>query len=143
MIFDYRNKNDLKEINIHDSDFTGYNYDYSNRTIVLTCNNRFTGKCLHFQFMNVIYSSLQSCSFWGGGNAVLWLNVNERDVGLDSLYELQRKNKEEYALSDLDQGIEYIIVEVTINSGDKLLIVSQWIEFQEKAIMQTGNGTLP
>ena len=134
MTFDYRNKYDLEKVNIHDGDFTGYSYSYSAKSILLTCVNRFTGKRIHLKFMNVIYSWLQSCSFWCGGNSILWLKIKENDAGLDSLYELQNKNKEEFALSDLDQGIEYVVIEITINSGDKLLIASQWVELEEIAV---------
>lgn len=134
MKIDYTSIHQLKNVYIHDSEFTGYEYDYTNRRISFACRNIFSKKKLVFQFNNVIYSTLQSCTFWGGGNSILWLNVLDEDAGLNALYELQRKNQDNFALSDLDQGIEYIITEITINSGDKLLIVSQWIEFIETAL---------
>ena len=134
MNIDHRNKCDLKEIYIHDSDFAGYSYDYDARSIALTCDNRFTGKRLHFQFQNVVYSSLQSCGFWGGGNSILWLNVLEETPALSALYELQKQNSGQFFDSYLDRGIDYVIAEFTMNSGAKLLIVFESLVYTEEVL---------
>lgn len=137
MIFDCRNKYDLEKIDIHDSDFAGYSYDYSNRSISLTCDNRFTGKKLHLQFLNVVYCSLQSCSFWHGGNSILWLSVCEDNSALSALYELQKQNSSSFYNSYLDREIDYVISELTINSGDKLQIVFEKLKFTEEDLSVT------
>ena len=126
----YETRNLLNSIRIHDSEFVGYSYDYDKRMIFFACRNLLENKVMNFSFHNVILHHLQSCSFWHGGNAILWVNNCDWDNYRDELMEQAVKYKNSY----LDQGIQYLAVEFIINSGDSVLIVCERMVYTENEL---------
>ena len=123
------NKKDIEKINVHDSVFSGYVYDYDNKQIRFSCSNNYPlNQCFNFCFYNVIFVEVQGCSFWHGGNNILGIFIEETSAQLDQLYQLQKAKKDLYAGSYLDKGITYITVEIQLNSGDTILIICEKIE---------------
>ena len=124
----------LEQIDIHDSEFSGYSYDYENRQIIMRCKNIYASKCLEFIFENVVVSHLQSCVFWGSGYNILWMTVSENHKYLDELNQRQAKNSDNDYGSYLDKGNRYLAIEFTINSGDTLLIICEKVIYKEEII---------
>lgn len=133
--YNYRNMRSLNSVYVHDSEFTGFSHYYDHRTVELSCTNAYIRKKQTFIFENVIVLHMQSCSFWNGGNSIAWMTVSDRTEYLDRLIEIQSNNSQKYEGSYLDQGIRYIAVEFTINSGDTLLIVCQKIHYTEMELV--------
>lgn len=132
MIIDCKNKESIKDLYIHDSIFDGYCYNYSKRQISLSCENSFLKKRFDFIFNNVIFSSMQSCSFWHGGNSILDIYLEENTAQMNQLLEIQNSNQDLYEDSYIDKGINYLSVGIKINSGDMLFIICEKIEFLEE-----------
>ena len=135
MEFKFENRYLLDNINIHDSEFSGYSYDYEKRKAFFSCRNSFMKKAQTFSFQNVILVHLQSCSFWHGGNAIAWMEISDRNEHLDVLLKYQQSNSEKFKDSFLDQGIPYFVVEFVINSGDSLIIVCESVIYEEKELI--------
>ena len=131
MRISYENRNIIEQMQIHDSEFTGFAYDYERRQITMSCNNVFLKRSYVLVFENVVLTHLQSCSFWHGGNSIMWINVIEDNEHLCDLYHIQNSNPELYCGSQLDKGINYITMELTINSGDTLLISCESLNYLE------------
>lgn len=74
----WNNREQINQLYIHDSEFTGYQYDYDKHQIQLTCENYYLKKTFHFVFHNVVYHNMQSCSFWGSGNSILCVYLGDR-----------------------------------------------------------------
>lgn len=127
----YENRNIIEQMQIHDSEFNGFAYDYEHRQITMSCNNIFLKRSYILVFENVVLMHLQSCSFWHGGNSIMWINVIEDNEHLCDLYHIQNSNPELYCGSQLDKGINYITMELTINSGDTLLISCESLNYLE------------
>ena len=64
MIIYNENKSIIDELYIHDSIFTGFNYDYINRKVYFVCENPYLNMKFDFKFHNVLLLNMQSCSFW-------------------------------------------------------------------------------
>ena len=121
------NKKDLDKICVHDGIFTGFEYDYEKRQIRFTLDLTLK-QPINFCLLNVIWLEIQSCSFWHGGMNVMWISIEEKSPQLDQLLLLQEQKKELYAGSYLDKGIEYMTVEIQLNSGDTILAVCEKLE---------------
>ena len=130
----FENKNQLNNIHIHDSEFAGYCYDYDKRQVCFSCNNIFDKKVVSFVFENVVLLHLQSCSFWHGGNSILWMSVLDKNEYLEELISQQLANAEKFKSSYLDRGIQYVALEFTIHSGDTLLIICESISYSESSL---------
>ena len=131
----YETRHLLDTIHIHDSEFAGYTYDYDRRRVLLSCKNVFAQTRITLALENVILLHLQSCSFWHGGNSILWMTVRDGNDFLDALIRQQHCNAETYRDSYLDQGIRYLTIEFTINSGDTLLIACERVVCSETALL--------
>ena len=123
------NKERIEDIYLHDSVYSGYTYDYSRRQIHLSCRNSWTKKQHDFLFENVIYCSMQSCSFWHGGNSMMGISLDEQPIQMAELISIQNEHKDLYKNSFLDRGITYIALRIEINSGDTLLIICECIDY--------------
>lgn len=134
MIIYNENKSIIDELYIHDSIFTGFNYDYINRKVYFVCENPYLNKKFDFKFYNVLLLDMQSCSFWHGGNRILDIFIEESTPQMNELFEIQKQYKELYEGSYLDRKILYLQVKFQINSGDVLLIICEYIEFEEQNI---------
>ena len=134
MRFDFRNKEKVDDLYIHDSDFEGYCYDYDERKITLSCRNLFLKKIFHFTFDNVIYCGLQSCTFWHGGNSIYAVHLEDDLPEMERLMEIQNARPELHASSRINDGTQYIPVKFIINSGDTLLIICESMECEEEKL---------
>ncbi len=132
MIYNYNNKEEFDKIYLHDSIFEGFNYNYDDREISFLCKHYYVNKIYNFRFHNVIYSKLQSCFFWGGGNCVYDIYCTETPDEFKKLIHDVQTNKHIYfEHSYLDRGINYVTIEIMINSGDSLIIICESVEVLE------------
>ncbi len=131
MIICNENKSIIDSLYIHDSVFTGFDYDYTNRKIHFKCENSYY-KRFDFKFHNVILCDMQSCSFWHGGNAILDMFIEDTTPQMDELLKIQKEHQELYEDSYLDRGILYLQIKFQMNSGDVLLVICEYLEFDEE-----------
>ena len=61
--FNFDNKEKVKDLYIHDSEYVGFSYDYDQRKVFLSCDNAYLKKIFHLKFNNVILCNMQSCEF--------------------------------------------------------------------------------
>lgn len=134
MEIDFHNKHIIDEIRIHDSEFTGYVFDYNKRNVTFSCQNIFTRKRLLFEFQNVIIIHSQSCNFWNGGSSIMWMDLIDENEYYHQMISLQSQNAIRFRGSQLDKHIPYISVQFTINSGDTLLITCERIICNSESI---------
>lgn len=136
MIFNHHNKKDFNKLYIHDSIYTGYNYDFDKKEINLTCNNHYLKKIFTFNFCNVIYSKLQSFGFWGSNGFYIFdVELEENNEELKQIIiNTQNSKPDWFKNSKLDSNINYITIEFTINTGDKLLIICESVEVSESEL---------
>ncbi len=132
MKFDFKNKDKIENLYIHDSIFNGFYYDYEKRQIKFSCKNYFLQKMFYFVFNNVILCNIQSCSFWHGGNNILEIYLKSDNLQMEQLMKTQNSNQELYSGSYLDKGIIYFSVEMQMNSGDTILIICEAIDVLEE-----------
>lgn len=131
----YRNKQLIDNLNIHDSLFDGFNYNYSEHQISISCTNNYLNKIFSFKFCNVIYCKMQSCLFWGPGYNIYDIyNTKFPEEFIKQIDETKNKKPEWYSKSAVGNEIEYIAVEFAINSGDTLLIICESIDLTEVKI---------
>ena len=131
MYIDFFNKEFFDSINLHDSIFSGFTFQYEGRQVTLECVN-FYEKIKHrFSFLNVIFLEMQGCSFWNGGERVYGQSTLEKCEQLEKLLNVQQQNKELYSNSLLTKGIQYIPLEIELVSGDALLIICEKISYEE------------
>lgn len=131
MVIVFENKHLIDNIQIHDCEFVGYSYDYIKRQVSISCRNIFEKRITDLIFENVIFLQLQSCSFWHGGNAIMWMDTCDWGEHLVNL----SKQADGCTDSYLSQGIQYFAIELTINSGDTLLIVCERLIHLESPLM--------
>lgn len=131
MLINHYNQNETDNINIHDSIFAGYCYIYEKRCITMRCKNYFTGKCLCFYFCNVIISELQSCSFWNGGNRIMWVEAVDPTASIQRIKDESKIDSVLLSDSLLNKGIAYIAIRFTVNSGDTFLVVCESVDVIE------------
>lgn len=137
MLYNYNNKNEFDKIYLHDAIFEGYNYDYDKREISFSCKYYEVNKIYNFNFHNVIYSKLQSCSFWHGGNSVYDIYCTETpDEFTNLIHDVQTNEPVNFEYSFLDRGINYITIKIMINSGDALLIICESVEVSESELSE-------
>lgn len=134
MRISYENIHQLTDIHVHDCLFSGYVYDYENRSVQFTCVDSYEKKAKTFCFQNVVLVQLQSCSFWHGGSNILWMNYDEEHPLLHQLECMQMEKQELFEGSFMDRGIRYLPIEFTINSGDVLVIISESVDYEEKPL---------
>lgn len=134
MRFTFSNKEQLDKQYIHDSEFEGYNYDYDKRQISFSCIDGFGIKKIYLTFNNVIYSEMQSCQFWDGANSIYAMWSEEKSKRMLELLSVLNENKERYDMNCLTEGINYIEVALQLNSGDKLFIICESVDWTEDII---------
>ena len=126
------NKEELNKINIHDSFYDGFQYDYENRFIKLCCENYYLKKTFTFIFHNVILFEMQSCLLWGGGNAIMYIALSDYAPIVKRYQELRSSEKEAIKFSCLNKNVSYMPIEIQINSGDMLYFLCECVDFFEK-----------
>ena len=71
---------------------------------------------------------MQSCSLWGGGNAIYCLSNEDDSFLLTQLHQLKSNNQSMLDKSKLDKEIDYLCISVCLNSGDELQIMCESVE---------------
>ncbi len=134
MRIDYRNKEEIDKLYLHDSEFEGFCYDYEKRQITLSCDNYFKEfrKRTVFTFHNVIFYSIQSCEFWGKCFRIYEIYLQDDSTEMDQL--LKSKLAGDYKHSYLDKGVEYLPIEIGIISGDILVIICESVDVHEEEL---------
>ena len=133
MWFDAKNRTEVDELYIHDSIFVGFSYDYDKRVIYLNCDNYYNlKKQFKFEFHNVIWCGMQSCLFWGGGNSIMDIHLEEPCAKMEELY---RISDEMRPPSYMDRSISYLPVGFLLNSGDTLLIICEAMKMTENDLV--------
>ena len=134
MKYNFENKNDLNDFYMHDSYFTGFSYDYENRQICFFCDNPYINKKFCFLFHNVILCNMQSCSFWGDGDRILYVCLEEPSPMLNDLIEVQNGGKNLSAGSYLNKSIFFLPIVFQLNSGDVLHIICESVDIEERPL---------
>lgn len=127
----WKNRKIMDEFRIHDSEFSGLNYDYDKRIIEMICNNYCLEKTVSIKYNNVIFFEVQSCCFWSEGNNIRGIYIEEHSDKLQELKKIQDINGEEYQTSYLNREIMYMQVTIELNSGDEIHIICQSIDWNE------------
>ena len=134
MNINFQNVHLSKNFYIHDSIFLGYHYDYDKRTIQLTLLNELNNIVQRIVLNNVILSQIQSCSFWGDGNAIYYLRCYAEHPFFDQLNHIKTDNIRNIDGSRLDMGITYIVFELQVNSGDSMCVVCESVDYEEETV---------
>ena len=132
MLIDFHNTHLSKIFYEHDCTFSGFTYDYENRTVQFCMNNCFNRIEQSFKLNNVVLFKLQSCSFWHGGNAVYDICCYQEHLFLRELEAIREENRDNIPGSFLDSETEFIVFELQINSGDILLAICESVEYDKK-----------
>ena len=112
------------EIEIHDFEFTGFNYNYQSNMISMQCDNIFSHQRYKLQFLNVYYLEGQACCFWGGGNSIMSMYEVDISPYISKLIDIQEKQNE------ISAGIAYDMLKGYgwyLNSGDEFVILCEEI----------------
>ena len=129
MKINYINKNEIDNLYLHDSIFYGYQYNYDERIITFSCENKLLNKKFNFTFNNVIFCSMQSCLFWGGGDSIFDICIKENEIEKEQLIKIQNSNKAYHDFSRLSKKGTFFTVELQINSGDTLTIICEDLDY--------------
>jgi len=130
---DYKNKNTIRErIYAHDGIFTGFNYEYENNLIYFEIQRNFYGKNFKLLFNNVFGFEMQSCDFWSNSPHVFDLELGDSYGNKMTKMLLERHESEKKSCSRLTKYDEAVEIIITLTSGDKLTLVCEYIEYEEK-----------
>ena len=134
MKFNWKNRNEIDDIYIHDSIFKGYFYDYEKREIELYCEYIYSEEEIDeikFVFHNVIMNQLQSCCLWGTGIHVLVVYYDENNILLEEAKQQVEEAKRKWGRVTFidDEKMEYLPIVFEMNSGDILMIVCEEFEY--------------
>lgn len=132
MTINSSNTQAIDDFYFHDAVFDGFNYDYARRAMKLELDHKWAKKHYSLIFRNVVAFNMQSCAFWGMGNAIYHMCIDTSPIYFDQLIDSQRANSDRYRFSFLDQGISYISLEITLNSGDVFRITCEELEITER-----------
>ena len=128
MIIDYSNRNLLHSFCFSDSIFEGFIYNYGKDILSFSCINPYEHRQFHISFYQVTLLNMQSCNFWGAGNAIYDISYTDDSSMLTQLQILRSENHRNIDKSKLDIESDYLSISVSLNSGDELLIVCKYID---------------
>lgn len=134
MNINYQNVHLSKSFYMHDSVFSGYNYDYEKQEIRLSLLNKNESVMQHFVLTNVVLSQFQDCAFWGGGNAVYYICCYAEHPFFEQLHQIKAENIRNVEGSRLDEGTRYIVFELQVNSGYIMHAICESVYYEEIAI---------
>jgi len=129
MIIDWTNTHLSKEIYTHDSIFSGFHYDYDNRTVLFRLVRWQEGITQCFRLNNVILFNMQSCDFWHGGDRIYDTCCYSEHPFFQQLATVQRENANNFSGSYLDTDTKYIVFALQIVSGDEFLAICENVEY--------------
>lgn len=131
----YQNKNVIEEnISIHDALFEGFTYNYDNKCIHLCVNEYHNGIKFNMNFVNVYGMEMFSYDAWGPGyNIMEWILVDSSE---DRFMRCLLSSSEAYSFTRLISKDKLLGTSFTLNSGDTLTIVCEYIEFSEEVLSE-------
>lgn len=127
----FANQNSIDDMYFHDGKFEGLDYDYTNKSVKFKCVQGWLKKEFSFCFCQVVLIYMQSCCFWGRGNAIYDIWIDKDPTLFQHLLDMQKENPNQYEFSLLDTETPYISVVIQLNSGDELRITCKSIEITE------------
>lgn len=119
-----------KDIDIHDWIFKEIGFNYKEKKMCVCLQNPQSNiKEEIIEFVNVIGFNMTSSDFWGKSPHVLDWEYVEKDeqVLINGLFE--KKNFHQYMYSSLNDDINYIESNITLSSGDLLMVACEYILF--------------
>ena len=134
MIVDYRNSYLINHISLHDFEFKGIKHDYEKKYIELEIKKKSAETVpSSLSFQDVLYYEMTCCKFWGSGHHIICCNLMDTTNIYDKLLRLEQV---EYAKSNsIDRSpmnlLEFIGVEIWLNSGDKLKVICKIFEYDD------------
>ena len=134
LIVDYRNSYLINHISLHDFEFKGIKHDYEKKYIELEIKKKSAETVpSSLSFQDVLYYEMTCCKFWGSGHHIICCNLMDTTNIYDKLLRLEQV---EYAKSNsIDRSpmnlLEFIGVEIWLNSGDKLKVICKIFEFDD------------
>lgn len=139
MEFTYENRKEIEKQYIHDSEFTGFEYDYDKREIRLFCDyyfldNYHPNERNRLFFRNVIFCEMQSCEFWGMGNSILEIWVEENTEQIQDLMKKFEESKQPGDICRLVNGTKYLEIGLLLNSGDTMLIICESLCWEKESL---------
>ena len=139
MEFTYENRKEIEKQYIHDSKFTGFEYDYDKREIRLFCDyyfwdNYHPNERNRLFFRNVIFCEMQSCEFWGMGNSILEIWVEENTEQIQELMKKFEESKQPGDICRLVDGTKYLEIGLLLNSGDTMLIICESLCWEKESL---------
>lgn len=129
--YDWSNREQIDKLYIHDSEFTGYQYDYDEHQIRFTCENYYLKKTFRFVFRNVVYHDMQSCSFWGLGNSILCIYLGNRALHDIALPIAEGALNNPNPCREFERHMQVVF---ELNSGDVFNVFCDNMVFEEEDI---------
>ncbi|MGO5549096.1 hypothetical protein [Wansuia hejianensis] len=128
MKIDWKNRYEIEQINIYDSDIIQFDYRYEKRQIYLTCKSNKFNICFCFIFSNVLfhagYKKTDSEEDLAKG-----IVVEENSQQLGQLLNIQRAGTD-YRSSWFDWGVSYLPVKMQMHSGTVIQIICDTIYYK-------------
>ncbi len=139
MEFTYENRKEIEKQYIHDSEFTGFEYDYDKREIRIFCDyyfldNYHPNERNRLFFRNVIFCEMQSREFWGMGNAINGIWVEENTEQIQELMKKFEESKQPGDICRLVDGTKYLEIGLLLNSGDTMLIICESLCWEKESL---------
>lgn len=134
MEFTYENRKEIEKQYIHDSEFTGFEYDYDKREIRIFCDNYYPNERNRLFFKNVIFCEMQSCEFWGMGNRILEIWAEENTKQIKDLMKKFEESKQPGDICRLVNGTKYLEIGLLLNSGDTMLIICESLCWEKESL---------
>ncbi len=121
------NKNEFDKFYLHDALFRGFDYDYPNRKIAFSMRYEWLHKRYDFVFENVVFFSAQSFLLWGKGSNVYCAYIKDELPEIEKMKALGSED-DNYSLDAFNKNIDYIGIEIILNSGDTFLIICESVD---------------
>lgn len=131
MRIDYKNKDQINQIYVHDSIFEGFIYREEDKNLYINLKNYCINKIFKLLFCNVLIINCELCQFWGESPNILDWEVSENGSIIQNIKKKQKENNKLYSNSLVDLEKSYMEVKITFTSGDIIEIVCEYIEFEE------------
>ena len=133
MIISCNNIREIENINLHDAYIENVIYNHSNKVINVELESEWEKTDYDLSFHEVLYYEMTCCKFWGSGHHIICCNLMDTTNIYDKLLRLEQV---EYAKSNsIDRSpmnlLEFIGVEIWLNSGDKLKVICKIFEFDD------------
>lgn len=130
---------EIRNIDIHDSDFYSMNYDDARRTLSFRCENLYAGKTFSFRFLDVLAYSMQSCSYYGRDTRLWEISaenyvLNGVSAGIQKHFTKEGRVASDEKTDCFRYLYPYFTVRFELASGDVLMISCKSMEVEKFGI---------